>query len=106
MITFNNAISSAYIDQTDYWYPVITLSDGNSYKVWVVDGHGEYSLCLHSVEVTGNNTVIISTEGGEADVTYYLTVYRGPQYTDSVYTMALPGGKWAIPWVRIYLPAI
>lgn len=83
--TFNKDIEDAYIDETEYWYPIVTAADGTKYKIWVVDSQGNYSLCLHTVKhPPGSKQVEVYTIGSQPDTSYNYYVYKGSEFSEEI----------------------
>lgn len=78
--TFWNEILSAEIDKTAAWFPVVTLTDGTTYKIWIVDSDERYSMCLHEIEYVSGNSVGVFTMGADPGTEYIWTVYYGDDF--------------------------
>ncbi len=82
---FPGEISDVYIDTSGNYFPVVELDNETKYKIWIVDGNGDYTMSLHdAAPVPGTSNVRVLTEGSDPQRNYSAKVYKGSEFNELV----------------------
>ena len=82
---FPGEISDVYIDTSGNYFPVVELDNETKYKIWIVDGNGDYIMSLHdAAPVPGTSNVRVLTEGSDPQRDYSAKVYKGSEFNELV----------------------